>query len=623
MASSDYKKFNREIKGYVEVTYDIGYFDARFPFYIDGSGNRQILGKKQYSEDFVSIDNAEKNKPEYAMLYNDFTKLDGSFMLFNKTSNNCGYISEYTPKEIYDMYYTSGVDNSGKMGLYLIKNGYTSGVTIYTRNNKIINATIDLTYATQGVVTTDTIIIENNNKDILFIELDNMQESVQISIVVDEWEDENMLVNLLSVDGGLSYVYEGNELIDFEITEEVNKLVEETPSNELKLTIGDYEGLYDPLNPEGIAKYLTEGSKFIPYIGIRTEEGYFDYEKMGTFYFNKIDYNEKEVMLTCYNFMDKLSKQKIKNTNNTLNPVEPSRYNPIILKDGLSSYLENYILYNLEKNYEINISNKIRMVNNEFKDVTFSNFFQNASVIDGIFYIDRNDKIVIRKIDEEIKNSILKNSLLKDIQYINVSKIDKIELELNSHSISSLSGINDENNFTYEFVLEKETETVCISSDEITNIYGIGNSDLTITGATSYNVICPAELGFNVNNYIIFITINGQIGSNISIIAKHSIPRTATYNRITRTYGDGKNIIQMDNPFYNFYLNSTYDDTTFSNFFDKAYSYKVELEYNGDATIKAGDYIEVESNYGMVPIFVQKHTLKYNGGLSGTIEGVE
>ena len=79
----------------------------------------------------------------------------------------------------------------------------------------------------------------------------------------------------------------------------------------------------------------------------------------------------------------------------------------------------------------------------------------------------------------------------------------------------------------------------------------------------------------------------------------------------------------MSNPFYDFYLNKDYDDITFSNFFDKTYSYEVDLDYNGNPTIEAGDYIEVESNYGKVPIFVQKHTLKYNGGLSGSIEGVE
>lgn len=610
---NEYKKFNREIKGYVDVIYNTMYSAEINLFYYDTMAQTVNVPKKSFSQDINIIKNNFMYKPEFAILRENYTKLDGSKILFQRGLNRSGFISDITPSEIETF------DDRNVIFDFQFEEK-TYGITFYFRENTIKNANVIL--YRRGEANPDTLTIENNTKENFFI--DTSQDDYDHIIVETlEWTRPDLPIWIENIHMGISHRYKGNELIEFEITEQVDKLVEETPSNELKLTIGDYENLYDPLNPKGIAKYLTEDAQFIPYIGIVTENGSTEYIKMGTFYFNKIDYSENEITFTCYNYMDKLSKQKIKNESNTLNPVEQSRYQPTIMTDGLFLYLKRYIDYNLEKNFEINISNKIRMINSEFKDVSLANFFQNATIIDGIFYIDRDEKIIIRKVDKEVKNIISKNDLLRDIKYINVPKIDKIELELNEHSISATSGTNNKDNFSYEFVLEKETQTICIYSDDITNIYGIGDNDLTVTGATSYRVICPAELGFNVNSYIIFINVTGEIGSNISIRARYNVPRTATYNRVTRTYGEGKNIIQMDNPFYNGYLNSIYDDTTFSNFFDKTYSYKVDLEYNGDPTIQAGDYIEVESNYGMVPIFVQKHTLKYNGGLSGTIEGVE
>ena len=38
----------------------------------------------------------------------------------------------------------------------------------------------------------------------------------------------------------------GDELIEFTVTEQVNKLGEEAPNNELNLTIGDYDNSYAP-----------------------------------------------------------------------------------------------------------------------------------------------------------------------------------------------------------------------------------------------------------------------------------------------------------------------------------------------------------------------------------------
>ena len=49
---------------------------------------------------------------------------------------------------------------------------------------------------------------------------------------------------------------------------------------------------------------------------------------------------------------------------------------------------------------------------------------------------------------------------------------------------------------------------------------------------------------------------------------------------------------------------------------------KISLEYSGNPSHEAGDTITVPTKYGDKDLFIEKLTLKYDGGLSGTIDGV-
>lgn len=609
MASSDYKKFNREIKAYVEMNSKVKNMNYCKSMSIKEGDNDIVPITK--GNPFVKghVVNSSLKKNNWTILRNNYTKLDGSYNLFNTRWKPYGFISqkkvsELTDSAIITLEFTSSLD----------------GITLSFQENPLKNAEINV-YNSAGLI--KELNIENNSKEVIYIDLMNYEFN-KITIKVTEWADSNLPIWINSIVLGYAYLYENNELIEFTVTEEVDKLVEETPTNEFSLTIGDYDKKYDPLNPMGITKLLNEDDTiFIPRIGIVEDNGRISYTRLGTFYFNKINYNENEVTITAYNLMEKLNKNKITNVNNSLNPLNEERYQPIILKGEIASYLTNYIMQNLDRSSVVTIVNKVRMVNNEFKSVSFTNFLQNASIIDGIFYINRNEMITIRPIDKKIVDSITKKELLSDIKYKNIKKIDRLDLEQNQTSIKDEGTQNTASNFEATFIMKEKEETFCITSEDITNMYGFEDSNLTVTGATSYNIICPSELGMNVNDYMLFVKVKGNIGDEIKISGKYPTVRSSTYNRIVNKYGNGNNPIEMSNPFYDFYLNKDYDDITFSNFFDKTYSYEVDLDYNGNPTIEAGDYIEVESNYGIVPIFIQKHTLKYNGGLSGSIEGVE
>ena len=154
--------------------------------------------------------------------------------------------------------------------------------------------------------------------------------------------------------------------------------------------------------------------------------------------------------------------------------------------------------------------------------------------------------------------------------------------------------------------MTKEEEEICLVSDNM-NMFG---ATAMATNVDSISVISSDFFS------IIFLKLVGTIGeiANITI----SSEREYTTNEIEYNFGEENPNIEIDNDLY--YVRFAND---FDAFIEKIPTYEVSCDYNGNPNIHAGDYIEVESNYGMVPIFVQKHALKFNGGLSGNIEGVE
>ena len=81
------------------------------------------------------------------------------------------------------------------------------------------------------------------------------------------------------------------------------------------------------------------------------------------------------------------------------------------------------------------------------------------------------------------------------------------------------------------------------------------------------------------------------------------------------------NVLEFDSDIY--YMVSDNTVTSKLPILENAPSYEINFEYNGDPSLEAGDYIEVETPYGNKPVFIQKNRFTFNGGLSGSIEGVE
>lgn len=608
MASSDYKKYNRQIKAYLDVVYDLVPYnisDMISVYHYTESGSKASIGIQQYARGLTSVINAELMPDDYAVLYEDYTELNGEHLVFKNTINNSGWISGQKINELHNL------DNRSIIFEFALTH-QIQGLTFYFRGNTIKNARV-LLYQN---VNQEPIIkyVTNNTKNILMIDF---EEKKYIKAVVEttEWTHPNRYAWIAKLDLGLTNIYKDEQITEMVITEEVNKLTEDTPNNEISIKLGDYDKLYDPLNPQSITKYFKKDTSLLkPHIGIVKEDGTTEYTNLGTFYFNELNFKDKEVTIKGYNLMEIIKRYELQNNGGSF--YGSSMF---IRANQLATHLTNFLntCYNFGNNVTIQNSNLLMISTIETSNLVQA--LQQITMFDGIMYVDRENKLVIRNIDDTIKYSISKNELLKDINYQNIENNDSYYYTRKLYNIGGgESQENTQPNFNVTFDLKRSPEYIVINNTP-DNLWDIKTSDLTYTGASSVKVLGDSSGNErNVFANLIFLEVRGTVGANVNITATKA---TKANYRITNT----NRILMGNNTSTNIEVSTTtfFTTTGSQSFLNKLYKYKVDFEYNGDPNIKAGDYAEVESNYGKVKFFITKHTLKYNGGLSGTIEGVE
>ena len=560
----------------------------------------------------------------YSILYDNYVKLDGSFVLFNKVENECGFITKETPQEIYNNNYQEGLEfEAGIIFVEMSLKSGANGLTFYFKDNTIKNAKILLRNSELGL--SKEILIENNSDEVIFI--DNDGNYTYMIMTIYEWTKPDHVMQWVRIDLGLSHIYKGDELIEFTVTEQVDKLCEETPNNELSLTIGDYDRLYDPLNPKGIGKYLTDNCVYIPHIGIVDEYGGTHYTKMGEFYFFERDYKDKEVIITAYNLMYKLNEGQLRNNKGYLYSDDGDI--GLVSQNNVERYLKEYIEneYNLKSNINIELENAptwtfVSFVSQYIDFTKFTEYISYIIIGTGIFFIDRDNTVSILKINNNVVETLTKNELLNDISYIKINKIDKVTLNyslLKSEEISTSSEPITQLN--QSFTLNKDVEVFCITTTNY-SLTGIKKSDLTFDGCDDIKIISRKNNNTNEFKYKMYVEITGQKGNNATISLVNNQKIVFSNNQYSNSYGNGNNELSFTGT-EEYTLWRAHQPYFAQHIMDLSPSYTVSFDYNGNPNIKAGDYIEVESNYGMVKTFVTKHTLTYSGGLSGSIEGVE
>ena len=556
------KESERRIKGYVEVLYDLP--------------SVTITPSVNITSTYTptsEISNGVRVENLYGSL--DYLPLDGSYLTMGATNTNIGFISD----ALFENLSTPTITLS-------FSSTTIKGVTLYFRENTPTNLTLNYSDSTSDTITNN----ENNTIQVIF---SSPKTLTSVSIVINDMMYQDRKIYLMEVDLGVTQVYKDQDLIEFTVDEEVNKLVEEVPINETNITLNNMSDLFNPLNPKGIVPYLSENTLIKPYIGVLTENLGVEYVKMGEFYFDSYTNNsDATTTLVGKNVIKQLANEELKDDNECWSGIS---FN----EEKFNNLLQNYI-YNVGQidwphgfiSLPLNITNFLTFL----KDLAF--------VQTNIFYAGRNNELILRNPITSVIDNITKNELLTDANYTKMQKTNSINLV-----IASMTNNNYESSLDYEFVLKKSPQVILIQSNN-----GEIRGNITYTGATNVETLWRSY-------YIGFFRVTGTPGSTVKITFVKSncysvkkVPRI-----ISRETNEKLNEVVFDSSIY--VEASAY--TNHLNILDISPGYKMSFDYNGDPSFEAGDYINVETPYGYKPLFIQKNRFKFDGGLSGSIEGVE
>lgn len=566
--SNEFKKAikepERRIKGYVEVLYD--------------TPNITITPTADYSSTYTNIAetvDGRRVENDYASL--DYLPLDGTRLSVLDTINtNAGYISD----DLFEDISNPTIDFS-------FEETTINGMTIYFKDNYPTNMTLEFSDLSSITVTPDNEIVQ-----VIF---DEPKTITSASITINEMEYSDRKIKIQEVDLGISYVYKDQDLIEFTVDEEVNKLVEEVPTNETSITINNMQDLFNPLNPQGVVKYLSDGSKIIPHIGVLTETQGVEFVKMGEFYFDSYtNNNDKTTTLTGKNIIKQLESETFKNDNET------DFFQTLFTQEDFESFMGNY-KYQWDIEYYKTVWFTIYLQHdnlmNLLKDISFINT--------TLLYGDRNNIMKMRLIDTNIKDQLTKSELLNDVEYKSIEKLNVLNL---NRTVTSSGTTTSREIYSGSVVLEQSPQYVLckISSP---NVLG---ATVSQSGGTSASIVGQAGL------FMCFVKVTGNIGDTVTIKLNSTNDKQVGKQLLTkslRTANEKEVPITIDTDLFR----RVDEIMTLEN----APSYEINFEYNGDPSLEAGDYIEVETPYGYKPLFIQKNRFTFNGGLSGSIEGVE
>lgn len=595
------KNENREIHGYVEVKYQ------------DNEYNLEVLETPTISEVVTSngLVGGEKILKKLASLEDNYTLLDGSFMVWNENRPlESGFISNNVFEDVNDS--TIVIQNN-------TPNTLVKGITIYFKENLPFDFNVILTYSDD---TNEIRNIRNNTSmTYQYIFPEEMSLSTVTLNVLRVEKPENRL-RLAYIDFNISDLYEGDELVSFDVDEEIDLLLTNVPTNTCSINVNNYPSAdggnkFDPINPRGITGYLTNNATLEPYIGVLTEENGIEYVKMGTFYISDWSSNaDGNVTINGKGLMDKLTTQQLHS-------------------DGTFCYNNNYYWssYSLSRyltrttDYEFDLSFPSNFVANEvLKHMEIMNYLRMIAIcsqeptINRILKISRNNVVKISNIVLTPVDNIVRNLLVEDakytinepVRYLNFTAMkdahnqssttkDVLNLSYSLNSPDEYLWIEIDNNlinyspsfpktFTYT-TTGSGTATLVDVNDRLAYIHFVGDENETFTLHLTTNI-------FDVDGNITTTIKNADNGETISV-------DVSEYFRVN----DGAKRQRICKGILNLRK-----------------KYHVALETMGDPSLEIGDTISVQTRYqdinnGHKDIIITKQSFSYDGGLSCSIEG--
>lgn len=582
------KAKNRNFKGYVEILYDYKNIDGSISP-ITYSANQQAP-----ISDGTEMINGVRVETNFASLENNYFKLDGSFTLPNNpedyTNTVVGFITDDIVADLYD--------NKCYVRILNETNDNVNSLTIYTKNNIPRNVKLYIRYG----VGEDYYEIEkeNNNSEVISFDFsnENISNISYIDINLSNFEYQDRRVRIDEIEFGITNIYKDNDLIDFKITEQIAEFNDNVPIDECDVRLNNYNNQFDVVNPTGLVKYLNDGVEIIPHIGIVTENSGIEYVDMGIYYLDSWDNNsDKTTTLRSKKIFNKLAKKNSYMRGSMGLWDAESYFNIFCSNNGIENY-----------EYSLNTSNEYIVDYSLPLCTALEQLNKYSMFVNGVLRCGRNNNIICENISNEVVDNLTFNEMKETPFYKAKDKLKNIIVKIISKRIITSGSTT---------VFNKQV-SVSPNNKFIMEFTQGSGADVTFTPEYYYRDYLLNDYFFNSAN------MEGTYNIKITLTGSVSYDYENTQYDINDT---GKEIV-IDNPYYNVDLPTDYlkpKEATkhTADYIKNNYKkYDIKINYFGNPLYEPNDILQIETDYGNKNIRILKHTLEFDGSLSGTIEGV-
>jgi hypothetical protein len=240
-----------------------------------------VTGEAGISKKEQMIDYVTDLSAKYATYEDDYWILDGSFVLppkVTETDYQVGWWSaalsgadgSFSTPQVITIQFTQDHSSYGITIVFdTLTNEYATNfdVSFYNSADEVMNPSMSFVNDAPTVV--EPMPFENYRK---------------IVIVINKWVKPYRRARVTEVGFGIIQSYDGTDIINVNVLEEIDPLSNQVSSDEVKFVLNNKDKAFNILNPDGIYPYLQRRQKIEPLIGIQRPDTSFEYVPMGTFY---------------------------------------------------------------------------------------------------------------------------------------------------------------------------------------------------------------------------------------------------------------------------------------------------------------------------------------------------
>ena len=151
-----------------------------------------------------------------------------------------------------------------------------------------------IAYNGDAIVARKEVTQNRSVKSLIFVDIANYN---RIDIVIKKWCLPNHRARVWEIFVGAHKVYGKTELFDYSHSQSVDPVSLSLPKSEIKFSVDNSSGEYNPYNTSGLARFLTERQEIKARYGLKLDDGTIEWIKGGTFYLS--EWNAKQNGLTA------------------------------------------------------------------------------------------------------------------------------------------------------------------------------------------------------------------------------------------------------------------------------------------------------------------------------------